>query len=204
MTIKRTATSVLAGAFLLMGISGCSEQNNPNIPVRISPVLNNPYTAEIDSSLVALLNDPALFVVKETDKASLECYRNKIVGTWIGKNENPWTEPYYVEITFFADGKYSAHSLSQAAYNGYKEKMLISALYYGTDMDSDLKTWEINDVWANGEAAGELIIYFDVVGTTTTDSFRKIKFCNSFNLLQFDLWHFNMYGPVHYTLIRKP
>jgi hypothetical protein len=132
---------------------------------------------------------------------SINEYNINIVGTWIGGVETPWTKPYNVEVTFYSTGIYSAHSLSQQKF-GDQDDFWGPAFYYGTDEDSNLKTYYLFDLYANGAALGNIAILFSS-GGTTTDSLRFIKFFNSFNNMNFEVWHFDVYGPLKFNLTRK-
>ena len=133
------------------------------------------------------------------DSLDLTTYKEMITGKWIGHVTTPWTGPYNVQIEFFANGNYSAHSLSGYKYPGGDETFF-PAFYYGTDNDSELKTIDINDLYANGKAKGDIVIYFDP--NTNTGSLEHISFSNDFNNLQFEFWHQNQYGPLTYYLTR--
>lgn len=135
-------------------------------------------------------------------------YQSKIVGTWIGQVETLWSYPYNVEITFYDTGNYSARSISQSynyygMYNEYTE-WWGSALYYGTDDDNELKTYDIYDINGNGKAEADIVVWFgDGSGSTNYSKLKNITFYNNFKNMSFEYWHRNIYGPVTFTLTRK-
>lgn len=77
--------------------------------------------------------------------------RNALIGSWRGVVHTPWTTPYLVELTFAADGHYSASTpeLGDCA----------PAFYYGTDDDTPLKQWRVENT--PGVTSGEIDIAFD-------------------------------------------
>lgn len=77
--------------------------------------------------------------------------RSAMIGSWRGVVHTPWTTPYLVELTFAEDGHYSASTpeLGDCA----------PAFYYGTDDDSPLKQWRVDD--SPGVTSGEIDIAFD-------------------------------------------
>lgn len=123
---------------------------------------------------------------------TIDDYNAQIVGTWIGHVITPWTPAYNVEVTFYENGKYSARSLMPA---------ISKAFYYGSDEDSDSKTYEIYDVYSNGKAKARIICYF-WPGNTNTSSLDFIKFSNNFKNLSFEYWHRDEHGPVKFTLTK--
>ena len=124
-------------------------------------------------------------------KVSFEKIRAAFVGGWVGIATTPWTDPYHVTITFMHDGHYSAVSKNPS----------IPAFYYGTDEDSEHKTYSIENLNSNGEAIGEIKIYFGP-NSVTTGELRKITLSSDYNRLSFEFWHFGQYGPIKYELRR--
>lgn len=115
-----------------------------------------------------------------------------MVGTWVGCVTTPWTNPYWITVSFRPDGTYSA----QAHEN--RDDLASSAFYYGSDADSPLKVYELNDLQADLEAVGQIDILFDV-GTVTRDELRNIRLMD--DQLEFEFFHFG-YGPLTYQLWR--
>lgn len=89
---------------------------------------------------------------------TVDSFQKGLVGTWVG-TATPFTfAPYEVEITFYSNGKYSAHSTSESINPG--SRITLPALYYGVDDDSDLKTYSIDYISENNEASGTIAICF--------------------------------------------
>ena len=119
-------------------------------------------------------------------------YRKNIVGKWKGVVTTPWIAPYPVDFEFFADGRYSAKCTNGTS----------SALYYGTDEDAPVKTYSINTVNEEG-AAGEIIVLYGIVYTTTKDDLKKIRFSSDNANLSFEFYRASTYGPVAFNLKRQ-
>jgi hypothetical protein len=116
-----------------------------------------------------------------------------MVGTWVGCVTTPWTAPYWVTITFRWDGTYSARA------DENRDALASSAFYYGTDADSPLKVYELNDLQDDLEGVGQIDIVFDV-GTVTRDDLRNIRLMG--DQLEFEFFHLGFYGPLTYQLWR--
>ena len=116
-----------------------------------------------------------------------------MVGTWHGCVTTPWTITYGVDVTFRADGTYSASS------GEVLDGQTMTALYYGTDDDSPLKQWWINDFQASNKGVGEIDIAFDPKGVVR-DELRNVKLMD--DQLEFELFHMGQYGPVLVQLFR--
>ena len=127
-----------------------------------------------------------------SDAALLNEMQQKIIGKWKGMVTTPWESPYKIEISFLENGTYSARRFDLGG----------SAMYYGTDLDSDLKTYHIYDVAANNKGLGEITILF-LSGNTVTDDLRQITFFNNFQILRFEMWHLETYGPLLFELERQ-
>lgn len=116
--------------------------------------------------------------------------RAGIVGTWYGVVTNPWTSGCKVQITFFADGHYSAHSPADACV----------VFYYGTNDDSPEKTYFIDDVTAAAEGAGMIQFYFGP-GDTNEGALRAVALSPDSNSLSFRAYK-DQYGPLVFDLHR--
>ncbi len=136
--------------------------------------------------------DPSQYMTNLT----ISDYDINILGNWVGQVKTPWSSPYNVEITFYGTGHYSARSISPAVQHWYP------AFYYGLDEDSDYKTYDIYDTYADGRALGTIVIYFGGI-STNTGSLRFVTFYNSFKNMRFEFWHRDAYGPVEFLLTRK-
>jgi hypothetical protein len=132
--------------------------------------------------------------VDNNQGALLARIRNGMNGAWRGVVTTPWVAPYMADVVFRADGTYSAYNLNPDNH--------LPALYYGTDEDSPLKTFKLDDLKANGEASGELTVLFHV-GTTTVDEIRHLSLGPDGNTLSLEMWHFGTYGPVRLDLTRE-
>jgi hypothetical protein len=122
----------------------------------------------------------------------LQTDQDHLPGYYVGEVNTPWTLGYGIAIAFHRDGTYTSYNI---------ESDQLSALYYGTDSDGPQKTWTLENVMANGNASGNLVILFDV-GTTTQDDIRELRFNGNFDTLSFSLWHLGYYGPVRLALHR--
>ena len=110
-----------------------------------------------------------------------------MVGTWHGCVTTPWTITYGVDVTLRADGTYSATS------GEVLDGQAMTALYYGTDADSPLKQWWINDLQASDKGVGEIDIVFDAT-SVNRDELRNVKLMG--DQLELELFHQGQYGPV--------
>lgn len=134
----------------------------------------------------------------DTDLAGI---KEKIVGQWLGTVDTPWNNPYSVEFSFREDGTYSGRALSSGNDNGY----INPALYWGTDVDSEYKIYDIYDVYSNGSAVGNIEIYFGQSPTNVTTNRGKmdyIVFSNDSQQVNFEVMK-GEYGPLVYELHRQ-
>jgi hypothetical protein len=117
-----------------------------------------------------------------------------MIGDWAGTITTPWTGSYQVEITFRADGTYSARSLDPNN----------TAFYYGSDDDDPNKRYDVFDVWANGHGRGWIDLTFGP-SSFVRDELDMIRLSASQNLLRFDVWHVanGRYGPIEAQLNRR-
>ena len=129
---------------------------------------------------------------KSIPETNLEIIQEKIIGQWEGNVTTPWVDTYSVEIEFRENGTYSAHNTSSS----------YPAFYYGTDDESNLKTYYIYDLYTSGEAVGSITIFFDVANTTI-DKLDFVSFSNNYNSLTFEFWHNAVYGPIEFNLVRE-
>jgi len=133
---------------------------------------------------------------------ALARFQAGVVGSWTGTAITPdgWTwSRATVEFTFFCDGHYHDRCL---AAEGIDPEGCV-ALYYGSDDDDPHKTYEINDVRADGKAKGNVVVWFGAeTGSTVDDQLDAIDLAADGSTLAFDFFHFGQYGPVHYDLAR--
>lgn len=139
---------------------------------------------------------------KNIDSIDLDTYNEKIVGKWIGHVHTEWTDSYNVQLEIFSDGTYSAHSLSPYVHpHSTIEEVVQPAFYYGTDSDSELKKIQLDSVDQAGAASGEIsIVFFD--GEINTGSIKNLHFSYDYNIMKFEFWHRDTYGPFEYKFTR--
>lgn len=148
----------------------------------------------VDSGWVALAARDGTPWIMVGDAAILVELRGRIVGSWSGTVATPWVRPYRVTLVFRGDGTYSAHADETTELG--KEP----ALYWGSDTDSPLKRYSIDDVAADGSGSGEIVLYFSGSETTTLDQLGDIRITG--DRLEFSLTHGGNYGPITFQLTR--
>ncbi|MGC4118459.1 MAG: hypothetical protein QM765_28670 [Myxococcales bacterium] len=109
-----------------------------------------------------------------------------MVGTWKGYQSNTWDGQHPVQLTFFADGLYSAAGLDGQP-----------PFYYSAVCNSHQTYWRL-DEGNLVQARGELEITF-AIGTSTVDEIRHVRLAGE--TLSFDYWRGDS-GPVHFELQR--
>jgi len=119
-----------------------------------------------------------------------------MVGSWAGCVSTPWTPVYWVDITFRADGGYSA--VSGEMLDGWEMR----ATYYGMDADHPDKLWVVLDM-VDGEGFGRLDAVNESVFTITHLDLRSVRLMG--DALRFDLFMLRdgrEYGPLVFQLLR--
>jgi hypothetical protein len=118
--------------------------------------------------------------------------RAGVVGTWIGTETSPWGNgtPCPTTIRFGADGNYSAHSPGESCI----------VFYYGSNDDSPVKTYLIDNVTAASEGTGEIVFFFSPTDTNP-GTLRHIVLSADGNHLAFEAWK-GGYGPLRFSLTR--
>jgi hypothetical protein len=129
----------------------------------------------------------------EISATSYSALASGIVGTWTGCVTTPWTPMYEVTFSLRDDGSYSATT------NEVLDGTRMTALYYGMDQDSPLKTYALTDFQASGLGIGEIDIVFDVE-SVVRDELRNIRLMG--DKLEFEMFHSGRYGPLTYELTR--
>jgi len=127
-----------------------------------------------------------------------------MVGRWHGRVTTPWTSPYEVDVTFDADGHYSARC-SEPAIAG-----CCRAFYYGTDDDTPIKQWRVDDATLSGDVFGQIDIAFDYSNGTSVNyglpawqgELSNIERNAAGDGLRFEFATSSGYGPVRYDLRR--
>jgi hypothetical protein len=125
-------------------------------------------------------------------------------GHWRGQVTTPWTTPYQVELTFDADGRYSARCSEPEI------AQCCRAFYYGTDDDTPLKRWHLDGATLEGQAFGQIDIAFDYPTDTGLEyglpawqgELSKIERNAAGDGLRFEFATSSGYGPVRYDLRR--
>jgi hypothetical protein len=123
-----------------------------------------------------------------------------IVGSWHGVVTTPWVPPYEVVAEFDADGRYSASCV-------FNSDQCCVAFYYGTDTDTPLKTYSIDDATLSGDVTGMITIAFDYgdndFGTPAWQGeLSHVDIDGDGNRARFDFNTSDGYGPVHFELQR--
>lgn len=121
-----------------------------------------------------------------------------VVGTWQGVVTTAWMPEYPVHIEFRADGGYSSScDVANAC---------CTALYWGTDADSELKRYVIDSVQRGGTLAGEIAMVWCYPDTGCyvgwSGTLANIDYDASGNRIHFDLINANACCPVHVELER--
>jgi hypothetical protein len=130
--------------------------------------------------------------------------RSGMPGRWEGLATTPWVGSYRVEITFGADGTYSGRCTEFST-------DCCEAFYFGTDLDTPLKTYSVEDATLSGNVTGELVLvvhyYYSDPNEFTVSSYpgdlSHIKFDATGSRLRFELRR-NGKGPILYDLRRLP
>ncbi|MCU1276985.1 MAG: hypothetical protein JWM53_531 [bacterium] len=116
-----------------------------------------------------------------------------IVGTWVGTATLPpgWVgqSTYAVEISFRADGTYTARTIDGSGETPF---------YYDRNPEQD--RYELVDLHANGDVSGNIYLEW----LTSSDDLRAIRFDATQTHLHFEFYHFNTYGPIVYELDCNP
>jgi len=118
--------------------------------------------------------------------------RDGMVGTWMGKQSNPWTAPYQVRLTFTSDGHYSGHCAQTTCPE--------PVFYYGSDDDTPLKTYQLVDLHQDGTAYGRIVVYF-APNDTNSNVIDEVFVTLDGQHLTFQFWHGD-YGPLVFDLMR--
>jgi hypothetical protein len=126
-----------------------------------------------------------------TEFELLKWYQAAIVGNWAGEANTPWTPTYGVRFRFDSDGRYSAFS----------DDGSVPALYYGTDDDDPRKTFDLDDIKANGASAGSIVILFPS-GNAVTDTIKTLTITPDGATLKMTVYHNVQFGPISYNLKR--
>jgi len=121
-------------------------------------------------------------------------------GDWHGIATTPWTNPYEVDVRFDEGGGYSARCSNLPG--------CCLAFYYGTDDDTPLKQWRVDDATLTGNVFGEIDIAFDYFPEYGLPAWQgelsHIQRDASGDGLRFEFARSDGYGPVRFDLRRVP
>jgi hypothetical protein len=122
-------------------------------------------------------------------------------GRWQGLARTPWTTPYKVEIVLGSDGHYASRCTELP--DG-----CCTAFYYGSDEDTPLKQYRVEDATLSGNVFGEIDITFkydDDFGLPGWQGeLSHVQRDASGNGLRFQFQRSDGYGPIEYDLRRQP
>ncbi len=148
------------------------------------------------------LFEMAAWVPRSTPSSTVEerlaALGHTLTGQWRGNVTTAWVPAYPIQMTFDAEGHYSAVRMPSDSCS--------SALYWGMDEESDLKQYRLNDVDASGAASGELDMvwcyeetgcYIGWAATVT-----GLESDSTGNRIRFDLHNERACCPVHVELER--
>lgn len=124
---------------------------------------------------------------------ALDDVKSGIVGTWKGCAYTPWVPPYYVTLTFNADGSYQSDS------SEIIDGQPMIALYWGQNGPDPQKKYSIDD-FQNSLGSGSIETPYPEAGTLTTSTIKNVKLMG--NELTFDLYR-GTYGPVQFKLTKQ-
>ena len=119
--------------------------------------------------------------------------RDGMVGTWMGKQSNPWIASYQVRITFTSDGRYSGHCAQASCPS--------AVFYYGSDEDTSLKTYNLIDLHQDGTAYGRIALYFGL-NNANSEILDEVFVSLDGQHLTFQFWNGD-YGPLVFDLMRE-
>jgi hypothetical protein len=135
----------------------------------------------------------------QTPEVKFAAVVSGIVGSWHGVVTTPWTPPYEVIARFDGDGHYSASCV-------YSSDVCCIAFYYGTDEDTPIKTYTIDDATLSGNVTGTINIAFGYDGFFDTPAWQgelsHLELDADGNRAHFDFNRSDGYGPVHFELER--
>ena len=197
--IEITISSQTTDAVIYYTLDGSTPSENS--PIYSNPISINNNGAKVYLRAVAKKEKFKLSSIASTyysinysynsgifnDQLSLPDYQSNIVGKWIGVRTCPWTPPINVEVTFYDDGTYGSKTLTPGHV----------AFYYSSD--NEINWYSIYDLNAEGSATGTITRFSE---HRVTGGLSFIKFSEELNVLSFEFWHFNKYGPLKYTLTR--
>jgi hypothetical protein len=138
-----------------------------------------------------------------TDEQTLEerfaYVQGGIVGSWRGVVTTPWTVPYEIDATFDDEGHYSARCV-------HRSNDCCVAFYYGTDDDTELKRYLIDDATLSGRITGLIDIIFGYDGFYEEGGWQgelsDVDVDATLDRARFDFSTSDGTGPLHFELER--
>jgi hypothetical protein len=147
------------------------------------------------------LPEPWIFAATTDAAELLAGVQAAMPGRWKGLATTPWTTPYQVEIRFTADGHYSGRCTELPS-------DCCQAFYYGSDDDTPIKRYRVDDATLSGDVFGEIDIAFaydDEYGLPAWQGeLSSIERDASGNGLRFSFARSDGYGRIEYDLRRAP
>jgi len=129
----------------------------------------------------------------------LRAVQSAMPGSWHGIATTPWTNPYEVDLRFDEGGGYSSRCSS------FPDSCCV-AFYYGTNDDTPLKQWRVDDATLTGNVFGEIDIAFDYFTEYGLPAWQGelsyIERDASGDGLRFEFARDDGYGPVRFDLRR--
>jgi len=129
----------------------------------------------------------------------LDAVQSAMPGSRHGIATTPWTNPYEVDLRFDEGGGYSSRCSS------FPDSCCV-AFYYGTNDDTPLKQWRVDDATLSGDVFGEIDIaldYFTEYGLPAWQGeLSYIERDASGDGMRFEFARDDGYGPVRFDLRR--
>lgn len=145
---------------------------------------------------------------RTADEASatqlLSAARSLLPGHWHGFVASPWVPNYSVTVDFTSSG-YSAHCDQNSDYEGGSG--CCRAFYYGTDMDTPIKTWKLTSVNEDGTLNGLIDIAFCTASSclpTWQGELHNLDYDATQSRIRFEFSTSDGYGPLKFELEREP
>lgn len=130
-----------------------------------------------------------------SDEAALFVWiRSALIGDWTGSRLTDWDGRHDITMQINADGSWGADCPGGCGTLG-------GALYWGTDGYGEGRTWEVNDVRADGRGVG-IIWLQHFGGTTSSRDFTDIDVSENARELRFNVVSPGASGPVEVELRR--
>lgn len=130
--------------------------------------------------------------------------RSVVQGRWHGFVKTPWVPDYAVSLSF-SSSNYSAHCDQNSDYEGGPG--CCRAFYYGSDVDSPIKTWKLSSVNEDGTLNGLIDIAFCAAPDCLPawqGELRNLDYDATKNRMRFEFWRSDNYGPLTFELERDP